>query len=117
MILNIEKVELGISAGLQDRVIQTYGGLVHMNFSEPDLESPYTAVDPALLPDMYLAYDAHAGACVHFVISSAFPFVLTYQQLLCIYTKPQVVIRGLYITQCAPAGSSRTQNSCRACGN
>lgn len=61
MILNIEKVELGISAGLQDRVIQAYGGLVHMNFSEPDLESPYTAVDPTLLPEMYLAYDAHAG--------------------------------------------------------
>ena len=33
LILNIEKNELKISAGLQDRVIQTYGGLVHMDFS------------------------------------------------------------------------------------
>lgn len=70
IILNIEKVELGISAGLQDRVIQTYGGLVHMDFSpgapsvaaaEETGLSPYTSLDPALLPEMYLAYDAHAG--------------------------------------------------------
>jgi galactokinase/mevalonate kinase-like predicted kinase len=33
VILSIEKHELGISAGLQDRVIQTYGGVVHMDFS------------------------------------------------------------------------------------
>jgi hypothetical protein len=70
VILNIEKVELGISAGLQDRVIQTYGGLVHMDFSPTALApaqaevtglSPYTPLDPALLPDLYLAYDLHAG--------------------------------------------------------
>lgn len=70
MILNIEKVELGISAGLQDRVIQTYGGVVHMDFSPEahvapaaGLEpvSPYHPLDPALLPDLYLAYDLHAG--------------------------------------------------------
>jgi glucuronokinase len=64
VILNIEKVELGISAGLQDRVIQTYGGVVHMNFSTAALQSaasPYTPLDPTLLPEMYLAYDLHAG--------------------------------------------------------
>ena len=32
-ILNIELRELGIAAGLQDRVIQTYRGLVFMDFS------------------------------------------------------------------------------------
>jgi len=32
-ILNIEKNELGIAAGLQDRVIQVYGGVVFMDFS------------------------------------------------------------------------------------
>jgi galactokinase/mevalonate kinase-like predicted kinase len=37
VILNIEKEELGISAGLQDRVIQTYGGLVHMDFSRSEV--------------------------------------------------------------------------------
>lgn len=69
VILNIEKVELGISAGLQDRVIQTYGGVVHMDFSpEATLAaagaepvSPYHPLDPALLPELYLAYDLHAG--------------------------------------------------------
>jgi glucuronokinase len=65
VILNVEKVELGISAGLQDRVIQTYGGLVHMDFSGAAATCagvcPYTPLDTALLPEMYLAYDAHAG--------------------------------------------------------
>ena len=62
VILNIEKVELGISAGLQDRVIQTYGGVVHMDFSPTaNTLSPYTPLDAALLPDLYLAYDMHAG--------------------------------------------------------
>lgn len=36
VILSIERDELGISAGLQDRVIQTYGGLVAMDFG-PDV--------------------------------------------------------------------------------
>lgn len=30
--------ELGIAAGLQDRVIQTYGGLVYMDFSKALME-------------------------------------------------------------------------------
>lgn len=78
VILNIEKVELGISAGLQDRVIQTYGGVVHMDFSmeataaaagdaAAGLEpvSPYHPLDPTLLPDLYLAYDLHAGVSLY----------------------------------------------------
>ena len=32
LILSVEKEELGISAGLQDRVIQTYEGIVYMDF-------------------------------------------------------------------------------------
>ena len=60
--MNIEKLELGISAGLQDRVIQTYGGLVHMDFTPShNVLEPYKSLDPALLPHMYLAYNAHAG--------------------------------------------------------
>jgi len=35
VLLDVEMKELGITAGLQDRVIQTYGGLVHMDFSSP----------------------------------------------------------------------------------
>eukprot|EP01035_Chromulina_nebulosa_P017980 gene17980-23612_t len=59
VILDIEKEELNISAGLQDRVIQTYGGLVHMDFTN---DTPvYTSLDPSLLPIMYLAYNTNAG--------------------------------------------------------
>lgn len=63
--MNIEKVELGISAGLQDRVIQTYGGVVHMDFSpQANPVFPYTPLDASLLPELYLAYDMHAGTMV-----------------------------------------------------
>ncbi len=65
-VLGIEREELGIAAGLQDRVIQSYEGLVYMDF---DIERErmvggypayhYEPMDPALLPPLYLAY--HAG--------------------------------------------------------
>jgi hypothetical protein len=59
VILDIERKELDISAGLQDRVIQTYGGCVHMDFSG---EIPaYTSLDPSLLPPMYLVYNTKTG--------------------------------------------------------
>lgn len=63
VVLSVEKTELGISAGLQDRVIQTYGGLVHMDFtgSVAESDSPYTKLSPALLPSMYLAYNTSTG--------------------------------------------------------
>lgn len=64
VILDIEKEELGISAGLQDRVIQTYGGLVHMDFSKSSLsgfKNTYTVLDTSLLPKFYLAYNTNAG--------------------------------------------------------
>ena len=37
--LQVETNELGINAGLQDRVIQIYNGLVFMNFDEELLTS------------------------------------------------------------------------------
>lgn len=62
-VLSIEKEELGIAAGLQDRVIQVYEGLVYMDF---DLKNEYEVagllcytyepLDPSLLPPLYLAY-------------------------------------------------------------
>jgi len=59
--LNAEKLELGIQAGLQDRVIQMYGGLVFMDFEKSLVESTghgrYTEMDPRLLPNLYIAYD------------------------------------------------------------
>lgn len=62
-VLSIEKEELGIAAGLQDRVIQVYEGLVYMDF-DPQCEHDvtglkcykYEPLDPALLPSLYLAY-------------------------------------------------------------
>jgi len=66
--LSVEKDELGIAAGLQDRVIQVYEGLVYMDFSEERMEricgldcGVYEPLDPALLPPLYLAYNTEVG--------------------------------------------------------
>lgn len=61
-VLAIESEELGITAGLQDRVVQSYEGPVHMDFS-PDLlasqgHGTYTRVPAAALPPLFLAYAA-----------------------------------------------------------
>ncbi|XWS44109.1 hypothetical protein CRYUN_Cryun15aG0016500 [Craigia yunnanensis] len=54
------KQELGIVAGLQDRVAQVYGGLVHMDFSKENMDKLghgiYTPVDISLLPPLHLIY-------------------------------------------------------------
>ena len=59
-ILFVEKEELGINAGLQDRVIQVYEGAVHMDFDRAHMEAEghgiYTLLPPALLPPLWLAY-------------------------------------------------------------
>lgn len=62
-VLSIEKEELGIAAGLQDRVIQVYEGVVFMDFDracERVIEGfkcyAYEPLDPALLPPVYLSY-------------------------------------------------------------
>lgn len=62
-VLSIEREELGITAGLQDRVIQVYEGLVYMDFDlsrEHELAGlkcyAYEPLDPSLLPTLYLAY-------------------------------------------------------------
>ncbi|RID42098.1 hypothetical protein BRARA_J02013 [Brassica rapa] len=60
LILNAEK-ELGIVAGLQDRVAQVYGGgLVHMDFSKEHMDRVgygiYTIMDINLLPPLHLIY-------------------------------------------------------------
>ena len=62
LILSVETEELGISGGLQDRVCQVYETLVYMDFSKAHLEARghgcYEPLDPALLPPLYIAYDA-----------------------------------------------------------
>ncbi|RDX76381.1 Glucuronokinase 1, partial [Mucuna pruriens] len=59
LILQAEK-ELGIVAGLQDRVAQVYGGLVYMDFSKENMDELghgiYIPMDLSLLPSLYLIY-------------------------------------------------------------
>lgn len=60
LVLSVENDELGIPAGLQDRVIQTYEGVVFMDFNRASIEKLgygiYEELDPALLPPVYVAY-------------------------------------------------------------
>jgi glucuronokinase len=64
----VEADELGITAGLQDRVIQVYEGLVFMDFAPEQMHEQrgylcghYEPLDPALLPPVYLAYSTEHG--------------------------------------------------------
>jgi len=63
LVLSVERDELHVAAGLQDRVAQAYEGLVYMDFGREHEqlvhELPcyrYEPLDPALLPPVYLAY-------------------------------------------------------------
>jgi glucuronokinase len=55
--LAVETEDLGIAAGLQDRVAQAYGGLTFMDFRS----GVYEPLDPALLPPLFLAWNTEAG--------------------------------------------------------
>jgi len=63
LILSAETEELGITAGLQDRVVQVYDGLVYMDFSRDLMQDlghgAYEPIDPRLLPALFVAY--HPG--------------------------------------------------------
>jgi glucuronokinase len=58
--LQAETRELGVPAGLQDRVAQAYQGLVYMDFSRDLMESRgygnYERLDTGLLKNVYVAY-------------------------------------------------------------
>jgi glucuronokinase len=60
LVLSVENDELGIPAGLQDRVIQAYEGVVFMDFNRAAIEKLghglYEELNPALLPRLYVAY-------------------------------------------------------------
>jgi glucuronokinase len=60
LVLSAEVDELHIAAGLQDRVIQVYEGLVYMDFSEDIMTKQgyghYELLDHKLLPPLYVAY-------------------------------------------------------------
>jgi glucuronokinase len=66
LVLSVERDELGVAAGLQDRVAQAYEGLVYMDFGREHERIvhglpcyAYEPLDPALLPPLYVAY--HRG--------------------------------------------------------
>ncbi|HUJ11666.1 MAG TPA: GHMP kinase [Verrucomicrobiae bacterium] len=63
LVLSVERDELGIGAGLQDRVIQVYEGLVYMDFDSAQehlvggLKAyTYERLSIDLLPPLYVAY-------------------------------------------------------------
>ena len=63
LVLAVERDELRISAGLQDRVIQVHEGLIYMDFAREHERTVagwpayhYERLDPALLPPLYLAH-------------------------------------------------------------
>ncbi|XP_046854466.1 uncharacterized protein LOC124447545 [Xenia sp. Carnegie-2017] len=59
-ILNVEKDELFINAGLQDRVIQVYEGLVYMDFDKEIIKKQgygnYVNLPVDVIPKLWLAY-------------------------------------------------------------
>jgi glucuronokinase len=65
IILSAETDELGINAGLQDRVIQVYEGCVYMDFNKQHMEDHghgfYENIQPSLLPKLYMAYKTELG--------------------------------------------------------
>lgn len=60
LIMSVETDEIGITAGLQDRVAQVYEGLVYMDFDKDYMASHghglYEQLDPQLAPPLYIAY-------------------------------------------------------------
>jgi glucuronokinase len=60
--LSAETEELGIAAGLQDRVAQAYQGLTYMDFAG---RPAYEPLDPSLLPPVLIAYASGAGQPSH----------------------------------------------------
>lgn len=66
--LRVETEQLGITAGLQDRVVQAYGGLVAMDFGEMTTDSNfgvsvgnYTKLDLKNLPPLFASYRLSAA--------------------------------------------------------
>jgi glucuronokinase len=60
LVLETETRELNVPAGLQDRVVQAYQGLVYMDFARNLMDArgygEYERLDPDLMPNVYVAY-------------------------------------------------------------
>ena len=64
LVLSVETEELDIQAGLQDRVVQVYGGAVYMDFDPAYVaehgHGNYEPLALELLPPMYIAWNPHS---------------------------------------------------------
>jgi glucuronokinase len=60
LVLSVEDKELGIAAGLQDRVVQAYGQPVYMDFDKEIMQKQgfgkYEILDASQFPNMYIAF-------------------------------------------------------------
>jgi glucuronokinase len=65
LILDAELKELGINAGLMDRVIQVYEGCMYMDLNKKHIDEKghgiYERLDVKLLPDLFIAYKPSLG--------------------------------------------------------
>jgi len=68
LVLSVETDELGIAAGLQDRVIQVYDGLVYMDFAKERMTldqglncGSYESLSLESLTNSYVAFNTDAG--------------------------------------------------------
>ena len=65
LVLSVETEELGIGAGLQDRVAQVYQGLTYMDFDRDLMEGrgygEYRPLEPENLKNVYVAYKHELG--------------------------------------------------------
>ena len=65
VVLAAETEELGLTAGLQDRVVQAYGGVVYMDFDRDHMEAHgygrYESLPRESLPPVYVAYRRDLG--------------------------------------------------------
>jgi glucuronokinase len=75
--LAVETEELNLPAGLQDRVIQVYEGLMYMDFTPEGMRQiegyavgRYTRLEPSRLPPLYLAYNPEGGKAAQVVHST-----------------------------------------------
>lgn len=61
LVWSVEGEELNINCGMQDRVVQTYEGIVYMDFDRRLMEGRgygvYEPLAPTKLPPLYVAYD------------------------------------------------------------
>jgi len=67
LVLSVETEELNIPAGLQDRVVQAYEGLVYMDFAVEHFaeygHGRYEELESSLLPPLYVAYSTRLSEC------------------------------------------------------